>query len=412
MPAYQFQALNRKGKKEKGVLEGESARQVRQKLRELSLTPLTVEAVAAELLTKKQKRFSITQWRLTFSQRMQSRDLALVTRQLATLISASIPIDDALTAVANQTEKQQVKSILLGVRSKVLEGHAFAAALDHFSSAFPAVYRTTIACGEKSGKLDHVLLKLAEYIENQHAIRRKINQALIYPTLMTLVSIGVVIFMLIYVVPKIVDVFSQTQQTLPIATVILIAVSQLVKAYGLYAALILLLAVYIASRLLKKKSIKMKFDQLLLKLPLIGKNIKTINSARFARTFGILNSATVPVLEAMHAASRLIYPLPMQTAVSAAIEQVREGAAIHQALHRTSYFSPLFIHLLASGEKSGQLELMLQKAAMQQESDVEALIQNVLTLFEPIMILVMGGVVLFIVLSIMLPIFALNQIGG
>ena len=253
------------------------------------------------------------------------------------------------------------------------------------------------------------MLQLAEYMEKQHHIQRKIRQAMIYPSLMLMVSIAVVIFLLIYVVPTIIDVFAQTNATLPMATMVLIAISHIVKHYGGYGLGGLGILSYFFKRSLKKTSVREKYDRFLLHLPLLGKNIRTINSARFARTVGILSAASVPILEAMTAASQLIIPLPMRNAVGMAIEQVREGITIHQALEKTGYFSPLFIHLVASGEMSGQLEAMLQKIAIHQESDVEALIESSLTLFEPVMILVMGSVVLFIVLAIMLPIFALDQ---
>lgn len=405
MSAFHYLALDAQGKKQKGVIEADTARQVRQKLRDSALMPLQVTEVA----NPKSSTRSPMKWR-RLSHRMKPRELALMTRQLATLLGAGIPVDEALTAAANQSEKASTKSIILGVRSKVMEGHTLAAGMEAFPQCFPPIYRTTIACGEKSGKLDHVLLKLAEFTENQQAIRRKINQALIYPALMTLVSISVVIFLLTYVVPKIVDVFAQTQQSLPLATIILLSISHLIKSDGLYILSGLILGFLFFKRSLKKVTFRTQYDAWLLKLPVLGKNIKTINSARFARTFGILSAASVPVLEAMHAAAQLIFCLPMKNAVMLAIEQVREGTHIHRALQQTQYFSPLFIHLIASGENSGQLEMMLQKAAAQQESDVEALIQGTLTLFEPLMILVMGGVVLFIVLAIMLPIFALNEI--
>lgn len=404
MAAFNYHALSNDGKRQKGVLIADTARHVRQKLRDQGLTPLEVSTVSKRASTKS-RTFSLT------IKRVNHAELALITRQMATLLSAGIPLDEVLSGVANQTNKPHIKSVLLGVRSKVMEGHTLAAGMNDFPGAFPKLYRTTVASGEKSGKLDQVLLKLAEYTEKQHHIRRKIRQALIYPTMMTMVSISVVIFLLIYVVPKIVDVFSQTNQTLPLATTILIGMSQGIKKYGLYLLGLIVIGSYVFKRCLKNPKFREKYDRLLLKLPILGNSIKTINSARFARTFGILNAASVPVLEAMKAAAQLITPLPMRNAVDTAIGQVREGASIHLALQKTNYFSPMFVHLVASGETSGQLETMLQKAALNQENDVEALIEGSLTLFEPLMILFMGGVVLFIVLAIMLPIFALDQVG-
>jgi len=399
MPAFHYIALHDDGKRHKGVLEGESARQVRQTLRDRGLMPLDVTIVSEQNAQKK-----------LFKKRVSAADLALITRQMATLLTAGIPLDEVLSGVADQSAKSHVKSTLLGVRSKVMEGHTLAAGMDDFPAVFPKLYRSTVSSGEKSGKLEQVLLKLAEYTEKQHHIKRKIRQALIYPAMMTVVSLSVVTFLLIYIVPKIIDVFSETSQALPMPTVILIAISHTIKNTGLYDLALLFVGGYCFKRLLKRSTFREKVDRFLLKLPLLGNSIRTINSARFARTFGILNAASVPVLEAMQVSSQLITPLPMRHAVERAIEQVREGASIHLALQNTTYFSPMFIHLVASGEASGQLEAMLLKAAMNQESDVEALIEGLLTLFEPVMILVMGGIVLFIVLAIMLPIFSLDQI--
>lgn len=408
MAAFQYIAVDENGKHNKGVLEADTARQVRQLLRERGLLSLEVRAVAEEEKTKiKSAKFSFK-----FRPRMSSQDLTLITRQMNTLLSAGIPLDETLTGVANQTEKSSVKSILLGVRAKVMEGHSLAVGMGEFPSAFPRLYRTTIDAGEKSGKLDHVLERLAEYTEKQQQIKRKIQQALIYPILMMMVSISVIIFMLIYVVPKIIQVFNQTDQVLPFITTVLLAVSGFIQHDGIYLLGGLVLAAFFGARLLKRENIRRRLDGWLLRTPLIGKVIKTINSARFARTFGILNSASVPVLEGMHAAAQLIGPLPIREAVMEAISQVREGSSIHGSLQKTHYFSPMFIHLLGSGEASGNLDGMLQKVAMNQESEVEAVIDGVLTLFEPLMILVMGSIVLFIVLAVMLPIFALDNFNG
>ncbi len=413
MGAFQYTALNQQGKRKKGVLEADTARQVRQQLRDKGLTALEVNAVSdrgakPKAGTEKKKSY----FRFTRSKRMSSSDLCLVTRQMATLLAAGIPLDEVLSGVANQNEKAHVKSILLGVRAKVMEGHTLASGMADFPSAFPKLYRTTVSSGEKSGKLDKVLIRLAEYTEKQQGIKRKIRQAMIYPTLMSVVSVLVVVFMLIYVVPKIVDTFNQTNQVLPMVTTILLAISHITKEYGLYLVGAGVLLSYLFSRLMKKESFREKIHRLLLKTPLLGKSIRIVNSARFARTFGILNAASVPVLEAMGSAAQLISPLPMRRSVEKSVAQVREGMPISVSLQNTGYFSPMFVHLVASGESSGQLEEMLQRAAINQEADVEAVIDGALTLFEPVMILVMGAVVMFIVLAIMLPIFSLDQFSG
>ncbi len=402
MTAFDYRAIDVNGKIKKGVLEGDSIRQVNAVLRDKALTPLEIQ-----LAEQSQKRRCFRR-----KQGLSYQELTLVTRQMATLIAAGIPLADVLSGVAEQSQKVAIKQVILGVRAKVLEGYSLAAGLSAFPAAFPRLYCTSVAAGEKSGKLDQVLVRLADYIEKQQAIKRKIAQAMIYPVMMTVVCISVVLFMLVYIVPKIVEVFHQTQQSLPAITEFLISTSILLKKYGIYLLTAIVVLSFAVRRLLNHQELRCQFHRGLLAFPILGKAMMTMNAARFARTFGILTAASVSVLEAMNNAARLINPLPMQSAVLAAVEQVREGSSIHKALQKAGYFSPLFLHLLASGEASGELEVMLEKVAEHQESEVSTLIEGLLTLFEPLMILVMGGVVLFIVLAIMLPIFALDNFNG
>ena len=407
MAAFQYTALTADGKRIKGVAEGDSARLVRQQLRDKQLMPVSVEMVSGQKKQAKTSTKSVVSWG---ARKISPADLSLVTRQMSTLLQAGLPIDEMLTAVSQQTEKQTVKEVLLGVRAKVLEGYALADGMNDFPSAFPALYRTTVAAGERTGKLGQVLDQLADYTEKQHYIRQKIKQALVYPLMMTSVSVSIVIFLLIYVVPKIVAVFSQTNQVLPLATQILLDTSQFIQSDGVYVLIAIAVLIYFWMRALKRRSFRRKVDGLVLKIPVLGRAIQTINVARFGRTLGILNAAAVPVLDAMHAAAGLVNPIPMNEKIQHAISQVREGSAIHIALQKTGCFAPMFLHLVASGESSGQLDVMLEKAASYLEKDVEGLIQTALTLFEPLMIIVMGGIVLYIVLAIMLPIFALDQV--
>ncbi|OGT48433.1 MAG: type II secretion system protein GspF [Gammaproteobacteria bacterium RIFCSPHIGHO2_12_FULL_38_11] len=407
MTAFQYTALDKSGKRIKGVAEGDSARLVREQLREKQLTPISVSVVAGQQKLSEAAKKNGFRWGL---RKISAADLSLITRQMSTLSQAGLPIDEMLTAVSEQTEKQSIQEILLGVRAKVLEGYTLADGLGDFPAVFPALYRTTVAAGERTGKMGQVLDQLAEYTEKQHYIRQKIKQALIYPMMMMTVSLSIVTFLLIYVVPKIIAVFSQTNQTLPLATTILISISQFVQHDGFYLIIAIILFIFFWIRSLRRKSFRRKVDAILLQLPVIGRAIKTINCARFGRTLGILNAAAVPVLEAMHAAAGLVKPLPMHEKIMQAIVQVREGSPIHIALQRTHCFVPMFLHLVASGESSGQLDKMLEKSANYLEKDVEGLIQTVLTLFEPLMIIVMGGIVLYIVLAIMLPIFALDNV--
>lgn len=405
MTAFQYQAIDHKGSKQKGVIEADSAKQARQLLREKQLTPLTLSETQQKIVSLKDRIFGRTQ--------LHIKELTLITRQLATLLSAGLPIEEVLAAVAEQTEKQRTKGLILAVRSKVVEGHALATALSEHPHAFSHLYCATVAAGEKSGHLELVLQRLADYIEQQLAMRQKILQALIYPSIMIIVALGILGFLLEYVVPKMIAVYSNIGQTLPEMTQFLINISQFSQQFGL-AILLLFSAGMIIFRYYQKKSptLREKTHRFLLRLPILGNAIKVANTARFSRTFAILSSAGVPILEAMDTASALMTNIPMKKAIKEATLHVREGANIHLALKQTRYFPPMSIHLIASGESSGQLENMLERAAKNQDGDISRLIETSLALFEPAIILVMGAMVLFIVLAVLLPIFQLDQFTG
>lgn len=405
MTAYQYNALNPKGAAQKGVIEADSLKQARQLLREQGLTVLTAELAHQKMTTFKLQAFS--------KPTINVKELSLMTRQLATLLAAGLPIEEVLTAVAEQTEKNRTKGLILAVRSKVLEGHSLASALRDYPQAFSELYCSTVAAGEKSGHLDIVLQRLADYTEQQFQMKQKIQQALIYPSIMVLVAIGIVGFLLEFVVPKMVSVYSNIGQTLPGMTQFLISLSANLKQYGLYALVILIVASFLFKRRMKKNiSFRTRIHQLWIRLPIVGNSIKVANTARFSRTFAILSSAGVSVLEAMSISSKLITNLPIRSAVEEATSRVREGANIHLALKQTSFFPPMSIHLIASGEASGQLENMLERSANNQDAEITRLIETTLALFEPAIILVMGAIVLFIVLAILLPIFQLDQFTG
>jgi len=402
MGAFQYVALDPGGKEHKGVLEGDTARHVRQLLRDRQLLPVEVAEVEAR---ERRDRRS-----LSLRRRVNSLDLAIVTRQLATLVRAGLPLDEALQAVSEQTDKARLKSIILGVRGKVLEGHTLAAGLEDFPSAFPAVYRATVAAGEQAGQLDTVLERLADYTESRHGLSQKISQALIYPIVLTTLSITIVVFMLVYIVPKVVGVFETTGQTLPILTRILIAVSDFIQNWWWAIGAAIVLAVFLAIQTLKQEQARRRFHWSLLKLPLIGRVIRGINTARFTRTLSILSASGVPVDEGLGISASVIANLPMREAVENAALRVREGAAIGQSLQQPRLFPPMSIHLISSGESSGELDSMLDRAATHQESEMDSLIGAMLSYLEPALIIVMGFVVLMIVLAILLPIFQINQL--
>ena len=322
MPAFSYTALDNNGKEKKGMLEGDNAAQIRQLLRNKNLTPLKVVLFHTKHKTRK------NHIRISRRHKLSAKNLSLLTRQLATLLTAGMPIAEALQTVAEQAEKPGIKQIIIDVRATVLEGHSLAVGMKKFPAAFPSLYRATIAAGENSGHLDKVLERLADFTEKQHYTKQKIRQALIYPALMTTVSIFIVSFLLAYVVPRLVGVFKQTGQALPLVTQILLEISHLLKAYGLYALVVIIIAIFVFNRMLRITAIRHHYHKLLLRLPLIGHSLKVDNTAHFARSFGILSAASVPIIEAMHASNRLVGSLPIQEAISEAIGKVHEGTSI------------------------------------------------------------------------------------
>lgn len=408
MAAFHYTAINAAGSKQKGIIEADSAKHARQLLREKGLMPLDI-STANEKGTKTSSGFL----KVPRNQSATTKELALITRQIATLLSAGLPLEEVLSAVAEQTEKSATKGLMLSVRSKVLEGHALASALRDFPHAFSNLYCSTVAAGEKSGHLDIVLQRLADYTEQQYEMRQKVLHALIYPVIMLFVAIGIVGFLLEFVVPKMVAVYSNIGQQLPGMTQVLISISAGIQRFGLYVVLALIIFIILFRYQIKKSlPFREKMHGLALRLPVIGSAIKVVNTARFSRTFAILSSAGVSVLEAMTISSALITNLPIRNAVQEAVKRVREGANINLALKQTTYFPPMSIHLIASGESSGQLENMLERAANNQDNDIARLIETSLALFEPAIILLMGAIVLFIVLAVLLPIFQLDQFNG
>ncbi|HFE6175096.1 TPA: GspF family T2SS innner membrane protein variant LspF [Legionella pneumophila] len=397
MGAYQYQALKVNGSISKGVIEADSERHARQLLREQGLIPTQVQ--------------TLTQQRAASSKsKVSAADLALLTRQLATLLAAGIPVEESLRGVSEQTEKDKVRELIIGVRSKVLEGYGLAQAMAQYPNAFPELYRATVGSGEQTGRLDVVLEKLADYTEKQQQTRQKVQQALIYPLLMIIVSTAIISFLLTFVVPKIIDVFTESGQTLPPMTQLLINLSQFIKSYGLYSLVTIIVALIGFKKSLSNIKIKTAWHQFMLKLPIVSYLVKTINVARYIHTFGILFAAGVSVLETMRVSSSLVTNIVMRQAFDFATLRVREGSGISEALKETKFISPMAIHLIASGEKSGQLSEMMERSASHLDNEVNRLIETSLTLLEPMVILLMGAVVLFIVLATLLPIFSMEQL--
>lgn len=403
MGAYEYTAIDPGGRERKGVLEGDTARQIRQLLRDKGLAPIAVAEIAQQGQDMEQR------WTL-FRRGASSADIALITRQFSTLVRSGLPIEEALRAVSQQCEKAHLKSMLLAVRSRIMEGQTLAHALSAFPRAFPDLYRATVSAGEQSGHLDLVLDRLADYTEGRQVLRQKIMLSMIYPVLVIVVAILVVALLLAYVVPQVVSVFQDTGEALPMLTIGLIAASDFVRNYGLAVALLIGVALVGWRLLMRRERPRRAWHLFLLRLPLISRLIRGMNAARFARTLSILAESGVPVLDALRISAEVVTNLPMQSAVTEAARQVREGTSLHKALDRSGYFPPMTIHLIASGEASGRLETMLERAAMSQERELDTVIQTAIGLFGPLLILVMGGIVLLIVLAILLPIFNLNQL--
>ncbi|MFZ3193676.1 MAG: type II secretion system inner membrane protein GspF [Moraxellaceae bacterium] len=403
MPAYQFIAVDPAGKQHKGVLEGDSARQIRQQLRDKTWMPIAVEPVEESKTSETGKRW--------FQAGLSAYDLALMTRQLAVLIAAAIPLEEVLRAVAKQTEKRHVQSLLLSVRSKVMEGHSFAQALK-MSGSFPPLYIATIAAGERSGHLDLILNQLADYTENRFTMQKKIQGALIYPILLMLMSFAIVMGLMTFVVPDIVKVFENSEQALPLLTRVMMGASDLIIATWPIMLGATIVAFFLLRRFVRTEAGRYALDRLVLRLPLFGKLSRGINASRFASTLSILSQSGVPLVDALYIGAAVSNNWLIRDAILLAAEKVTEGGNLSTQLERSGYFPPMMVQMIRSGESSGELESMLSRAASMQDREVTTLISTLLALLEPLMLVFMAGIVLMIVMAVMLPIVNMNNLVG
>lgn len=401
MAAYEYTALDARGRQKKGLIEGDTPRHARQLLRERGLAPVDVHEVS-------DKRRSSSPFQRGGS--ISGAELALFTRQLAILVRSGLPLDEALTAVSEQSEAKRVKRIALGVRAGVVEGNALAHSLNQFPNAFPPLYRATVEAGEQSGKLDYILDRLADYVERRQQLKQKVSLALIYPVILTVVAIGVVVALLTYVVPQVVGVFSSLDAKLPLLTRMMIAASDFLRDWGVYLLILLAIGAAIFARLMRADPFKRRVHTFLLRVPLIGRLTRGANTGRFTRTLGILFGSGVPILDAMRIGTQVVSNLPMRDAIEEAAIKVREGATLSRSLAASKLFPPITVHLIASGESSGRLDDMLDRSAENQEREVELLVATTVSIAEPALIVIMGGIVLLIVLAILVPIFDLNQL--
>ena len=401
MAAFEYQAVDAGGKTQKGLIEADTARQARQQLRGMNLMPLEVGEVSARESNTGERRSR---------DKLNVQTLSLITRQLATLISAGQPIELAYHAVSRQTPKPAAKRVLLAVRARVLEGFALSDALRDYPRIFDSMYCASVHAGEQSGLLDIVMERLADHMEARQDLQRRTGQALIYPILLSVVAFGMVSALLTFVVPKIVQVFEGFDQELPLVTTWLIAISDFFKDYGLALIVSVIVLAIVHSQLVKLARFRLLRDRFYLRLPYISYLVRLSNTARFTRTMSILVSSGVTALDSMHISTEVINNQPIKTATQKAANRVREGEHISVALESTGYFSPLVLQLIQIGEASGKLGDMMERSARAEENEFAGVTALFIGLFEPAMILLMGLVVMFIVVAILIPIFDMNEL--
>ena len=405
MAAFEYLALDINGREKKGIVEADSHRQVRQNLRDKDLTPLSVKASQKKVGKGITSLFSgVLRTSLSFNER------ALLVRQLATLIAAGLPVEEALLAVSKQGNRNAIQSLVLNVRSKVLEGYSLAQAMADYPRAFPVLHRSTVAAGESAGHLDLVLARLADFTETQQVSISKVKQALVYPIILLVLTLAILGGLLGYVVPDIVEVFADSEQELPWLTIAVINTSDFVVEWGGLFLLLLLLVGLGLIRLFRSPKIEMSFDKKLLGVPVVGKLSLGNNISQFASTLSILTSSGVPLVDAMQISSEVLSNTWLRTLVIDATNRVREGSTLYSALDQSTYFPPMMLHMIASGEASGELDQMLSRVAEHQEADASMILNVLVSIFGPLMLVFMGGAVFTIVMAILLPIINLNQL--
>ena len=393
---FSYQALDAQGKKQKGDIEADSLDKAHQLLQQQGLLPLRLQPRRLTFFSSRKK--------------ISDKELGWLTRQLASLLSAQLPLEAALTAIIDQGEQKSVRDILTHIRAEVRAGHRLGEALAKFPQVFPVIYCALVDAGEQSGELDQILPRLADYIEQRNALRNKLLSAFIYPIIVSVVSVAIIIFLLSYVVPQVVGAFTQTKQSLPPLTLVMLWTSDLIQQWGWLIALISASTIIIWRIALRQPASRLAWDKKCLHAPLIGQYIQGLDVARFASTLAILTNSSVPLLQALEAANKTIQNTYLRQAITEASLQVREGSSLGLALQQQHCFPPLLVHLIQSGERTGQLPKMLDHAAHSFSSELEQRAITTTALLEPLMILGMGGMVLLIVLAVMLPIIQLNQL--
>jgi len=403
MGTFDYQAIDQQGKVSRGAIEADTAKVARQKLRESGLIPTRIDEIESAADSKESS---------FFTRRISNRDLALMTRQLSVLLKSGLPLSEVLTILSKQTSKKRIQKIIYSLRSSILEGRSLSDAIALLGQTFPPLYKASIAAGETSGKLVEIFENLADYLEEKADIHQKIKLSLLYPVILTIVSISVIIGLLVFVIPEIVSVFESLEQELPEITMALINTSDYLKTHGIFILLgvgVLTIAIRL---LLKVDKIRLAVHRLILKLPLLGQISTISNTARFTRTLAILSKSEVETINSLNIASQVLANQAIKQAVETAAQMVREGSSISQALNTSGYFPELTIQLISSGETSGNLADMLDSTARYHEREIQSYSSTLVGIFEPVLILGMGGIVLVIVIAILLPIFEMNQLVG
>ncbi len=397
MAAFEYQALDADGKKKKGIITADTVKAARRELRQQGLVPVKLETSNS----KTDKKSS--------GKKLSNKDSVLLTRQLAMLITSGTPVEEALAAVGESTKKNDVRSVLADVRANVVEGKPLSDALASQPASFSSLYTSIVAAGESAGALDEVMGRLADYQEKSEEMRGKVVSALIYPLVVGIVALTVVIALLVFVVPRVVEQFDTMGQKLPMLTQIMVSISEFLQTNGVFLLIGLGVFFIFANRMMKIEIIKRRLDQFTLSFPLIGEIVRGVAAARFARTFATLASSGAPVLDCLKAARETTPNLILKDAVKKVIEDVREGGSLSQSMARTGAFPPLVTHMAAGAEASGDLGAMFDKGAEYLERDFEKTSSVALGLLEPFITVVMGGLVMIIILAIMLPILQLNS---
>jgi general secretion pathway protein F len=403
MAGFSYTALNTDGKLIKGVIEGDSERHVRSLLRGKQLKPIDVSAAH----NKNEHKSTTSSF---FSPRISSKDLALITRQLATLIQSNLPLDEAIAATAQQTRKPKLKSVMMQVRARVVEGHSLAYGLGDFPRVFNEMYVAMVRAGEHAGFLGTVMQQLADYTENSQYTQQKLKMAMIYPIILMLVAIAVIGLLMVFVVPQLVGLFINSKTELPALTQALISTSHFVENYTIHTLLAIAAVIWGFRRLLENPGRRYIWHKIVLKIPFIGSLFTAMDTARFASTLSILVQSGVPLLDGLRIAGEVMSNLVLRDAAKSVAITVGEGSSLNKALNETGVFPPLMVHMVASGEASGELEAMLSRSAQNQERELEMTLGSLMAIIEPLMVVIMASVVGVIVMAILLPIIQMNNL--